>query len=246
MDAKELYEAWLGQLKHPNALYSRGYTKLLIDFQASRTNIRKELQTIANFAAPDDRVIIFFAGHGYAPKLHPGRRTSHHDPNRFTWVCPRFDVRKHEKTGITSEFLYDNLVSIRGRKLVLIDACHSGSVNKCNNVRALTPEGIGPPVIAACDAQQAAYEHEKLGHGLFTYALLEALGENFRKADRQEKYGQLDVEELGTYLVRRVPIILDRVRPYMGKEGPTAQQVPRWNFAAFQKVNDHFPIALGK
>ena len=37
---------------------------------------------------------------------------------------------------------------------------------------------------AACDRNQSSYENkERFGHGLFTKALLEALGERFAKAD---------------------------------------------------------------
>ena len=37
--------------------------------------------------------------------------------------------------------------------------------------------------MAACDQSESSFEDEKLGHGVFTYAVLEALGQKFRAAD---------------------------------------------------------------
>ena len=60
------------------------------------------------------------------------------------------------------------------RKLVLLDVCHAGMA--ANPVRGLTPGGKGPTILASCEGTEVSIEDPGLGHGLFTAALLEALG----------------------------------------------------------------------
>ena len=74
------------------------------------------------------------------------------------------------------------LAAIAGNKFVIVDACQSGEA-AASPVRVLVPGGQGPIVMAACDRNQKSYEDPKLKHGLFTYAILEALGERFKQAD---------------------------------------------------------------
>ncbi len=54
-----------------------------------------------------------------------------------------------------------------------------------NLLRRCGPNGQGPVIIAACDQSEQSYEDPRFRHGLFTYAVLDALdpNKNFRKAD---------------------------------------------------------------
>src|SRR5438477_7025550 len=103
-----------------------------------------------------------------------------------------------ESSSITSDILYEKLAAIQGRKVVILDACHSGEA-AANPVRSLVPGGQGPIIIASCDRNQSSFEDPKdKKHGLFTYALIEALGDKFGDADTDNK-GELDPRKLYLY-----------------------------------------------
>ena len=58
-------------------------------------------------------------------------------------VGPQFDPKDLERTGITNLELYAALAKIPGRKLVILDSCHSGlSTAGGNPIRGLTPNGL--------------------------------------------------------------------------------------------------------
>ena len=79
-------------------------------------------------------------------------------------------------------------------------------------VRQLVPKNRGPLIIAACDQSEYAYENPKGDNGLFTAAVLEALGEAFDRADGSgtngKADGRLDPRELFYYVRHRLPGLL--------------------------------------
>jgi uncharacterized caspase-like protein len=100
---------------------------------------------------------------------------------------------------------------IKARKgLILLDTCESGAVIAGYSVsRVDTPaseasigrlhEATGRPVLTAAAAGQFAREGYK-GHGVFTYALLEAL----RNGDANNN-GKIELTELVAHVEKRVP-----------------------------------------
>lgn len=98
-------------------------------------------------------------------------------------------IAKPEETGIPLAVVDDLLLESRARRIVVsLDACHSG-FDRRPGQRALgePPPSVsdfyknfyssaeGYAVIAACTADQVAYEDEQSGHGVYTRYLLEAL-----------------------------------------------------------------------
>jgi hypothetical protein len=190
-DAQSMRDAWVGQ-----PLYNAANIEPLLDAAASRNQLLKALDDVAARAGPDDRFVLFLAGHGmFLPK----------QGNTFVFCCPQFDPDRPLETGISSQVLQAKLAAIPCRKLVLFDACHSGEV--ANPARQMTPSGQGPIIVAACDRTQFSWENKALGHGLFTWAVLEALGPRFKTADRNGD-GKLDVRELYDYTRSRMPALL--------------------------------------
>ena len=67
--------------------------------------------------------------------------------------------------------------------VMIVDACHGGAELARNSetmsaeyVRNVYHEAQGIVTLAACAEDELAYEDAELGHGVFTCALLEALG----------------------------------------------------------------------
>jgi hypothetical protein len=112
-------------------------------------------------------------------------------------------------TGVTGEQLYQRLMDLKCRKLVLLDACHSGDV-PVNPVRQLCLDGMGPVVISACRPDQEALVQPLLG-SLFTQCVNEALSTKLAEAD-SNKDGSLDVKELIDYVRSRLKLRVAQAR----------------------------------
>src|SRR5262249_20372722 len=131
------------------------------------------------------------------------------EESTFVFCCSDYDRDRYGETGVTSRDLYEALAAIPCRKVVFLDACRSGDA-ALNPVRDLTPGGKGPIILAACDRSQSSFENPELNHGLFTWAILEALGDKFAQADRDND-GRLDAEEVFAYARARVPQLLRKL-----------------------------------
>ncbi|MCE9530067.1 MAG: caspase family protein, partial [Planctomycetes bacterium] len=204
-DAITLHESWQKH-KGPNKLFPKGNSLEILDVKAKRQEVLNSLDALAKTAQPNDLLIVFLSGHGdyVRPTVAKGEAPK---PGIFVFCCPDYDRKNHSQTGIETELLIDKLAQIPCRKLVLLDACHSGEAASANQVRGMAPNGKGLTIIAACDQQEQAFEHEKFKNGLFTYAVMEALGSEMGKADTS-KDGQLDAEELFRYVRNRLPELL--------------------------------------
>ena len=205
-DAESIQKSWLAQ----TMLYKEGTDMFLrLDGDAKRADILAKMDELAKKVGPEDTCVIFLAGHG----VFVEHKATKDEPPRTTWLfcCPNYDVTRPEETGITSEVLYAKLAAIPGRKLVILDACHSGEA-AANPVRSLVPGGQGPIIIASCDRNQSAYEDPKVKkHGLFTYALLPG-GRGTRVPDADKKKDVLDANDLHQYARQQMPQLLEGVK----------------------------------
>jgi len=204
----------------------------IYDTEATKENIVKGFESIIAQAKPEDVFVFYYAGHG---TLDP-------DQDNEYYLVPT-DITKLygapeqlQAKGISASELKTYLAQVKSQKqLILMDACHSGGALKAINVRAAASEekaivqlarASGVVMIASSGTQQFASEFEVLKHGVFTYALLEALD---GKADSGDK--KVTVNELKIYMEDRVPELSDK---YGGQA-----QYP----TGFVHGND-FPISL--
>ena len=219
-DATALLEMWL---KHRGAgrLFVPGDDPvILVNDAAEPDKVRAAFAELAKKAGPDDRVVVFFAGHGdYVPDA---ARPDDPAAGSFVFCGPGYD-RAKAGTGLSAKEIADALAGVAGRKVVVLDACHAGAAATGHPVRGLVPAGQGPVVLAACDQSEQSYEHPKLGHGVFTRAVIEALGENLADADADGD-GAVDPRELSDYVARRVPAILESIG--LGRNVQVPQRFP--------------------
>jgi WD40 repeat protein len=221
-DATGLRDALLtyrGDGKH----FPAGDVVTLLNADAGRKGLVASLEKLkAAPVKPDDLLVLFLAGHG--DLLGPGGKPRPALPvgvaarglpaedGQFVFCCPDYLPAKPAETALGAEELFDALAGVNCRKLVLLDACHAGGATRTNLLRRFIPDGQGPVVIAACDQNQVSFEDDTLGHGVFTFAVLEALGKKFRDADRSTD-GELSAAELYRYAARRVPELARDVAP---------------------------------
>lgn len=215
------------EYRGPGKFFTAGKIDLHLEAQAGRKQLLESLKAFAGTAKPDDLLVVFFAGHGDlllpGPKggtipddiksatVPKGQRGLAAGGGLFVLCCPDYSAKNPTATAITAEELFEGLAKVNCRKVVLLDACHSGQAGEANLLRRAAPNGQGPFIIASCDQSELAYEHPKLNHGLFTYAVLDALGDGFRKADLDSD-GTLTAEELFDFTSVQVPSLVKQLQ----------------------------------
>ena len=222
-DAKGLAQAWE---KFKGRPYSAVHIRQLIDQDASADEILKHLKSLREQVRPDDLLVFYLGGHGIDGKellkvARDGNLKLEETvlPGEF-WFCgPRFELARPSKDGLRAKDVYDALASLPCRKLILLDACHSGAVTGKaigpqygNPVRPLSADGVGPIILAACQPRESAWEDPLIGlqdvegraFGLFAISVLSALEHNFDDADRNRN-AELDAVELADFVRTKVP-----------------------------------------
>jgi len=202
-DARAFREA---VLERAAGLYAEVEDVLLTDDGVSRERILAALDRAAEGAGARDTFIFYFAGHGV---MSGGA-----DP-RFYLVPPSVtqlygdDAGLRERAVSAADLQRAAREIAARRQLFVLDACQSaGAIQDLVALRggaeekaiATLARSTGTHWLAATGSEQFAGEFDTLGHGAFTYALLQGLD---GKADTGD--GQVTVGELDAFLQRRVP-----------------------------------------
>lgn len=226
-DAEKIAESVLAY-RGDGKYFPSGDFNVRLDAAARRKDLLETLDKFAKEAKADDHLVVFFAGHGDFV-MPSGGDTTGPGPDGargvggsrglFLFCCPDYAPAKPQQTALAAEELFDKIATIKCRKMILLDACHSGQATEANLIRRFVPNGQGPFVMASSDQSELSYEHPKFGHGLFTYAVMEALGDRFRKADRDTD-GNLTTAELYRYVADRVPALLKEAGKDPGLQNP--------------------------
>lgn len=217
-------------------IFGKVYSYALYDKEATLKNIKNTIEIIKTQSKLSDVFILYYAGHGvvYTP--------DNSDEGEFYMVLNGVTSLKSssvKENGLSSTMLRKWLSEINASKqLVLMDACHSEASFKGIARRGLAEQqamyqlarSSGTVIIAACGSDQSAKEFKDLGHGAFTYALLEALN---GKADGGTMDKKITVNELKAYIEDRVPQLTQ-------KYGGTAQ------YPTGYSIGQDFPVTIVK
>ncbi|MGH1372085.1 MAG: caspase family protein [Cellvibrionaceae bacterium] len=212
----------LSRLLAASEQYQKVHIKNLVDGDVTRDSVLQAKQFLAA-TRPDDRVVVFFAGHGFLD-----------DSNDYYFGTVDIDPYDPAKNGLDYASISNLVDNIPSRyKLLMLDTCHSGEVNELS-VTGTYAEGVvsrglslraptrakpnlrlsyqmlqntfvdlrastGAVVISASGGRE--YALEKSGNGVFTSALLAGLG---KKAADSDQDGIVSVEELRRYTYSEV------------------------------------------
>lgn len=206
-------------------------TYFVTDAQADKTGISAAFAQVQQTAKPQDVFIFYYAGHGVIA-----------DGNKEFYLVPDDVSDLHnvdealQEHGIAAKDLQQYAINIQAQKqLFILDACQSAGAfadmlssdgNQQKNI-ALVARSTGTHWMAASGAQQFANEFSTLGHGAFTYVLLQAL-----KGEAANNK-MITVDGLKTYMQSGVPALMKK---YNG-----SQQTP----ASYGFGND-FPVEIVK
>ncbi len=193
--------------------------RVIFDADATRTNIETAFSDIVKQARPQDAFVFYYAGHGVMSEKD--------DKNPADFYLVPYDVVRIygddgslAANGIPASTLRELLTKVRAQKqLIILDACESGGALESIAMRGASEEkaimqlarSAGVAVLASAGQDQVATEFGKLGHGVFTFALLKALG---GEADGAPKDGKITVKELEAYINDQVP---ELTKLYRGK-----------------------------
>lgn len=202
--AYEDAEAFLKLVKTKGKkLFNKTQVYSLFNEDATKENMLAMLDEIAANARPQDVFFFYYAGHGSMVE------------GDFYFI-PTENIRLYDFDLLTNEAVnaatlqkkFANISALK--QLVVLDACQSGGSTELLAVRGASEEkamaqlsrSSGVHVLAASGSEQFATEFAELGHGLFTYVLLEALS---GKADGAPKDGKVTIYELKAYVDSQVP-----------------------------------------
>ena len=193
-DAESIYTTLISE---QGGQFPANHVHVLTNAQATQANILHELEDwLPSVSAPSDRVLIYFAGHGF---ISGGKG----------YLAP-YDIDLHNisATAIPMETL-GTLIGgrIQGKwKVLLTDACHSGAITpetdptQLNHMLLDLHQSIFS-LTASRDREQS-FESPKWGggHGIFTYYVVRGLagaadanGDGVVTADELAEYVHINV-----------------------------------------------------
>ncbi|PAX53470.1 caspase family protein [Brunnivagina elsteri] len=182
-------------------------------------SIRQSLEKIVSQTQPQDSILLYFSGHGMLE-----------EKSQQAVLCFR-DTRTNDllKTGLALQELLQMLGNSRSHQQMLcLDTCHSGDMNllKVNgNARDVAiPETANPApqmmdvlrqraskskgfcALLSCDRGQKSWEFPELGHGVFTYFLMQGL-----LGEAADQHGVIEADGLYKYVYRQTLGYIDKV-----------------------------------
>jgi tetratricopeptide (TPR) repeat protein len=169
---------------------------VLTGAKATLANVRHEIdEWLPSVAQPDDRVLIYFAGHGF---VYEGQ----------AYLAPYdVDLKRIANTGYPMRELgavIGDKIHAKS-KILLTDACHSGAITP-DETQSLnnTLSGLNTSLfsLTASRDRESSFESPELegGHGVFTYYVVEGM----RGAADTNHDGIVSADELGEYVHTQV------------------------------------------
>ncbi len=222
------------QMEKPNDLFSNIKVHFITDADATKINIENTFKEIIKDCKPTDVFLFYYAGHGVM---------STDDKSKDFYIVP-YDVLQLygaddalAQKGISARELQEFSKNIPAQKqLFILDACQSAGALEAISMRGAAEEkaiaqlarSTGTHWLTASGSEQFATEFSQLGHGVFTYALLQGL-----KGDAANSQRIITINELKAYLEIQVP---ELTKKYKG----TAQ------YPASYGLGNDFPVEIVK
>ncbi|MBD2568499.1 eIF2A-related protein [Anabaena lutea] len=164
------------------------------------------LQKITTTAQPLDTILCYFSGHGI---INPETQEA--------FLCLA-DTQKDniQNTGLAVKELLQILGNSKAQnQLIWLDACHSGGMTLrginptpqlVEILQQLASKSKGFYALLSCDTNQQSWEFSELGHGVFTYYLIEAL-----KGKSANAQGLISADGIYNYVFHKTLQYIDKI-----------------------------------
>ncbi len=204
-DVKAFISAFQSQ---KGEMFREVHSKIIVNTNATVDSIADALAHLSEISK-NDIAIIALAGHGIKDK-----------DGKFYFLTSKASFNALKESGLNWSMFRDHLSRIKGRVILFLDACHSGSIVKDTVVpndefaqEFFSGKRGGVMVFSASKGRQYSMESPDIGggFGIFTYAVTQGLTVRSREADVN-----------GNGYVEFIEIV-DYVRRYVDKETYGAQ-----------------------
>ncbi|MBK9290734.1 MAG: caspase family protein [Bacteroidetes bacterium] len=215
--------------QNASKLFKNIVLELVTDQNASKDGILQAFERVRAKCEAKDVFVFYYAGHG----VIAGDKMFYLVPHDVTQLYGNDEALA--RNGISANMLKQLATGIKAQKqLFVLDACQSAGALEQAALRGAAEEkaiaqlarATGTHWLTASGSDQFAAEFSQLGHGVFTYTLLEAL-----KGSADNGDNKITVKEIDAYLQQMVPELSAR---YKG-----SPQYP----ASYGFGND-FPLAI--
>jgi uncharacterized caspase-like protein len=222
-DAEAIYQTLIGP-----AAFKKDNVLLLTDRSERKPTLRNIKWALGTFlgrsAKKDDTVVIFFAGHG-APEVDT--RGLERDGLAKYLIPSDADPDDLYSTALPMDELHTIFGRIEAERVVaFLDACYSGAAGgrtfSSKQTRAGTVDDLflerltrskGRAIITASRTNEVSIELPELGHGIFSYYLVDGL----KGAADLNRDGIVSLQELYEYVEQQVTT---KSRAVGGKQHP--------------------------
>ena len=214
MPVKDFQDLLTNLRSNSSELYKVETVKLLKNSEITPQKVDQTISFLRRRLAgsgKEDLLLVFVAGHGLAFE------------EEYYFVPPRSGLEslrgaKIKEIGISWR-LMRRLASIPCRKVFLLDTCYSGNVvlaesdNSSHWKKSIRPlrrsESL---VICASDVGENSFESSEFSNSVFMHSILNAMsgkadGLSFYAKTRGEQDGEIDLSELASYVISRVPAL---------------------------------------
>jgi WD40 repeat protein len=183
----------------------------ILNDKAVKTGIVAALESVASEAKSEDILVFYYAGHG----VIDNKKSFFLVPHDVTQLYGADDALAQK--GISAADLKAFSIKIKAQKQVFIlDACQSsGAIESFSSRGAAEEKAIaqlarstGTHWLTAAGSEQFASEFAQLGHGVFTFALLQA----FAGGADNNGDGKITIKEIDAFLQDQVPILTEKYR----------------------------------
>jgi hypothetical protein len=200
-----------------NSLFQQIIPFSIRNDSAVKVNIMSAFEQIQSKALEQDMLVVYYAGHGVMSE-GIGR-------DKDFFIIPHDVTQLYGK----DELLFEKAISANELKLItqqinaqkqvfILDACQSAGALEAleSRTRGVAEEkaiaqlarSTGTFWITSTGSDQFASEFDKLGHGIFTYTLLEGI----KGAADTNKDSKLTIRELSTYIEDKVPELSEQLK----------------------------------
>ena len=180
---------------------------LITDEEATRENIKDELFRVAKSTKKNDRLLVFFAGHGETLQLDDGGDVGYLIPvdgdfnNLYTSAISMNEIRQISSIASAKHILF--LVDACYGGLLAVDSRGLGLDRKTEGYLKKITKDKARQVITAGGKGERVFEKAEWGHSAFTKNLISGLKDELADMDDD---GYITANELGTYLKKKVTV----------------------------------------